>query len=255
MLAFISDIHSNVEALTTCLAEIDRLQCKRIVCLGDVIGYGPEPRETLRLVMQRAEFSLLGNHEHGAMFYASDFNPRARAAIDWTRDQLSRRDCPREENMKFWNYLDKMQKEHREGKMLFVHGSPRDPVREYLVPRDATDKQKMAECFEKMGDAKLCFVGHSHVPGVYLRSGGFLMPAEIGGEWKVSEPAMVNIGSIGQPRDGDPRLSFVTYDGTDGTDGVVRFHRLAYDVEAVMAKIRAIPELPDYLADRLAQGR
>ena len=113
----------------------------------------------------------------------------------------------------------------------------------------------MAECFEKMGDADLCFVGHSHVPGVYLKSGSFLLPSDIGNEWKVNGPAMVNIGSVGQPRDGDPRSSFVTYDGSDGTDGVVRFHRLAYDVDATMAKIRAIPELPGYLADRLAQGR
>ena len=79
MLAFISDIHSNVEALTVCLQEIEKLGADRIVCLGDVIGYGPQPRDTLRTIMQRAEFSLLGNHEHGAMFYASDFNPRARA--------------------------------------------------------------------------------------------------------------------------------------------------------------------------------
>jgi diadenosine tetraphosphatase ApaH/serine/threonine PP2A family protein phosphatase len=106
-----------------------------------------------------------------------------------------------------------------------------------------------------MGDAELCFVGHSHVPGVYLKSGAFLLPADIGMQWGVGEPAIVNIGSVGQPRDGDPRLSFVTYDGTDGTDGVVRFHRLEYDVAATMAKIRAIPELPGYLADRLAQGR
>ncbi len=254
MLAFISDIHSNVEALSVCLQEIERLGADRIVCLGDVIGYGPQPRDALRTVMSRAEFSLLGNHEHGAMFYASDFNPRARAAIDWTRDQLSRRDCPRDENMKFWNYLDGMRKEHREGHMLFVHGSPRDPVREYLVPRDALDKEKMEECFAKMGDANLCFVGHSHVPGVYLKAGGFLMPSEIGMQWPVDQPAMVNIGSVGQPRDGDPRLSFVTYDG-DGAGGTVRFHRLEYDVAATMAKIRAIPELPDYLADRLAQGK
>jgi diadenosine tetraphosphatase ApaH/serine/threonine PP2A family protein phosphatase len=255
MLAFLSDIHSNVEALTACLAEIDRLQCKRIVCLGDVIGYGPQPRETLRTIMQRCEFSLLGNHEHGAMFYASDFNPRARAAIDWTRDQLSRRDCPRDENMKFWNYLDGMKQEHREGQMLFVHGSPRDPVREYLVPRDANDRQKMDECFAKMGDAKLCFVGHSHVPGVYRKSGGFLLPADIGMAWTVDDAAIVNIGSVGQPRDGDPRASFVTYEGGTGTGGTVRFHRVAYDVQATMAKIRAISELPDYLAERLAQGR
>ncbi|MCB9877172.1 MAG: metallophosphoesterase family protein [Planctomycetes bacterium] len=254
MIALLSDIHSNIEALTNCLAESERLGAKRWICLGDVIGYGPQPREALRTVMERCEFSLLGNHEQGAMFYASDFNPRARAAIDWTRDQLSRRDCPRDENMRFWNYLDAMKKEHREQKMLFVHGSPRDPVREYMVPRDAADPQKMGECFAKMGEAKLCFIGHSHVPGVYLKSGGFLMPNEIGMEWKVTEPAIVNIGSVGQPRDGDPRSSFVTYDG-DGEGGTVRFHRVEYDVEAVMAKIRAIEQLPDYLADRLAQGR
>jgi predicted phosphodiesterase len=254
MIAFLSDIHSNIEALGNCLAEVEKLGADRLVCLGDVIGYGPQPRDALRTIMDRCEFSLLGNHEHGAMFYASDFNPRARQAIDWTRDQLNRRDCSREENMQFWNYLDGMKKEHREAAMLFVHGSPRDPVREYMVPRDAQDQQKMSECFEKMGDASLCFIGHSHVPGVYTRSGKFLAPAEIGMEWEVDEPAIVNVGSVGQPRDGDPRSSFVTYDG-DGTNGTVRFYRAEYDVETTMGKIRGIEELPDYLADRLAQGR
>lgn len=251
MIAFISDIHSNTEALGACLREIQRLGKGRILCLGDIIGYGPEPRETLLLVMQTAEFSLLGNHEHGAMFYASDFNPRARAAIDWTRDQLNRRDRPREENMKFWNYLDGMRQEHREDGLLLVHGSPRDPVREYMVPRDAADTLKMQECFQRMGDARLCFVGHSHVPGVYPERGGYLSPAEIGNEYRPgNERAIVNIGSVGQPRDGDPRASFATWDGT-----AVRFHRVEYDVQATMAKIRAVKELPDYLAERLAQGR
>ncbi|GAB4156158.1 MAG: metallophosphoesterase family protein [Planctomycetota bacterium] len=250
MIAFISDIHSNTEALTACLEEIDRLGCSRIVCLGDIIGYGPEPRATLKAVMERAEFSLLGNHEHGAMFYASDFNPRARAAIDWTRDQLNRRDAAREENMRLWNYLDAMPQEHREGDLLLVHGSPRDPVREYIVPRDGEDRVKMAECFARMGDARLCFVGHSHVPGVYPEAGGFKSPADVGGEFAADGRAIVNIGSVGQPRDGDPRASFATYE-----NGAVRFHRVEYDFRATMAKIRAIPELPGYLADRLEQGR
>ncbi len=250
MIAFVSDIHSNTEALNACLQQIDALGCTRILCLGDIIGYGPEPRQTLTTVMARAEFSLLGNHEHGAMFYASDFNPRARAAIDWTRDQLNRRDQPREENMKFWKYLDGMRQEHREGDLMLVHGSPRDPVREYLVPRDALDRAKMDECFALMGQARICFVGHSHVPGVYPQTGGFLAPAEVGDGYRLDGRAIVNIGSVGQPRDGDPRATFATFDGTQ-----VRFHRVAYDFEATMRKIRAVPELPDYLADRLAQGR
>lgn len=250
MIAFISDIHSNTEALSACFAEIDRLGCDRVLCLGDIIGYGPEPRATLLAVMQRAEFSLLGNHEHGAMFYASDFNPRARAAIDWTRDQLNRRDLPRDENMRMWNYLDSMPQEHREGELLLVHGSPRDPVREYLVPRDAQDQPKMSECFERMGGARLCFVGHSHVPGIYPESGGYLAPADVGNQYKLTGRALINIGSVGQPRDGDPRATFATLDGD-----LLRFHRVAYDFRATMAKIRAVPELPGYLADRLEQGR
>ena len=254
MIALLSDIHGNTEALSKCLAKVEDLSPDRMICLGDVIGYGPNPRESLRIVIDRCEFSMLGNHEHAAMFYASDFNPRARQAIDWTRDQLNRRDCSREENMEFWNYLDGMKKEHREASMLFVHASPRDPVREYMVPRDVADKQKMDECFAEMGDANLCFIGHSHVPGIFTKSGEFLTPADVGMEWQVDQPAIVNVGSVGQPRDGDPRASFATYDG-DGASGVVRFYRTDYDVEATMQKIRSIEELPDYLADRLAEGR
>ena len=251
MIAFISDIHSNTEALEACLREIEKLGATRIICLGDVIGYGPEPRETLTRIMDICEFSLLGNHEHGAMFYASDFNPRARAAIDWTRDQLNRRDRPREENMAMWNYLGGMKEEHREGDTLLVHGSPRDPVREYILPTDASDRDKMRDCFSRFRGAQLCFVGHSHVPGVYPEGGGYLSPSAVGGVFRPNgKPALVNIGSIGQPRDGDPRASFVTYDGD-----VVRFHRIEYDYGRTMTKIRAIAELPDYLAERLAIGR
>ena len=251
MIAFISDIHSNTEALGSCLDEIGRLGADRIVCLGDVIGYGPEPRDTLLRIMDVAEFSMLGNHEHGAMFYASDFNPKARAAIEWTRDQLNLRDKPREENMRMWNYLGEMKETYTEGEILLVHGSPRDPVRDYMIPKDGEDAGKMTECFARMNGAQLCFVGHSHVPGVYPEVGGYVHPDSVDGVFKVgSDRALINIGSVGQPRDGDNRASFVTFDGD-----AVAFHRVPYDYESTMAKIRAIPELPDYLADRLAQGR
>ncbi|MEZ5965794.1 MAG: metallophosphoesterase family protein [Planctomycetota bacterium] len=251
MIAFISDIHSNMEALSVCLERIRALGADRIVCLGDVIGYGPEPREALLTVMQEAEFSLLGNHEEGCMFYAPDFNPRARAAIEWTKDQLNRRDRPRDENMRMWKYIGEMKKTVREDGLLFVHGSPKDPVKEYIVPRDAQDRDKMADWFERMGDAKLCFVGHSHVPGLYLERGEYQSPGQCGQRFVPGDQrAIVNIGSVGQPRDGDPRLSFATYDGRE-----VAFHRLEYDYQATMAKIRAVEALPEYLADRLAQGR
>ncbi len=251
MIAFISDLHSNTEALGVVLEEIERLGVDRIICLGDVIGYGPEPRETLLKVIDICEFSLLGNHEQGCMFYASDFNPKARQAIDWTRDQLNRRDCPREENAAFWNFLDSMKETHREDDFLLAHGSPRDPVKEYLVPKDSADEAKMKGCFDLFQDARLCFVGHSHVPGVYQEGAFYRSPTEVDNVYEPgSNRAIINVGSVGQPRDGDTRSCFATYDGD-----AVRFHRLDYDHQATAAKIRAIPELPDYLADRLAQGR
>lgn len=251
MIAFLSDIHGNTEALSACLAEAERLGADRFLCLGDVIGYGPEPRQTLRTVMDVCELCLLGNHEHGAMFYASDFNPRARAAIEWTRDQLNLAG-EREENMRLWNYLGEMKETFRENELLLVHGSPRDPVRDYIVPKDARDPAKMEECFANMNGAHVCFLGHSHVPGIYPEGGGYVHPDQLEkGYWEVGEDRiLVNVGSVGQPRDGDTRAAFVTYD-----DGCIRFHRVEYDVRGTMEKIRAIPELDDYLAERLAVGR
>lgn len=252
MIAFISDIHSNTEALGVVLEDARKRGVRRYMCLGDVIGYGPEPRETLATIMDVCEFSLLGNHEHGAMYYASDFNPKARAAIEWTKDQLNDRSKPREETFGFWNYLSEMPESKVVDDMLLVHGSPKDPIRDYTLPSDVADPRKMQERYERMGACRICFVGHSHVPGVYEDGHGFRTPQELDNRWTLGDnKAIVNIGSVGQPRDGDPRASYVTYDDASGE---VQFHRLPYDFEATMAKIRAT-ELPDYLADRLAVGR
>jgi len=248
--AFISDLHGNTEALSVVMDDIRRRGIEDIYCLGDVIGYGPEPRACLEIVIERCRLCLLGNHEHGAMFYASDFNPKARAAIEWTKDQLNDSSFSREDNFRLWNYISEMPEAYEMDAILLVHGSPRDPVREYLLPADAHDQAKMSGCFAKMRKARMCFVGHSHVPGVYEEGGWFQSPAELGGSYELSDKrVLVNIGSVGQPRDGDPRASYVTLEGD-----TIHFHRLTYDVEATMAKVRAT-ELPDYLADRLAVGR
>ena len=120
-----------------------------------------------------------------------------------------------------------------------------------MVPRDANDADKMSGCFEVMGDAQLCFVGHSHVPGVYPESGGYRSPEAVGGSYEIGEErALINIGSVGQPRDGDTRATFATLNGS-----TVGFHRVEYDFRVTQKKIRAISELPDYLAERLEKGR
>lgn len=252
MIALISDIHSNTEALSAVLRDMDKGGVDRIYCLGDVIGYGPEPRATLQTIMDRCELSLLGNHEHGAMYYASDFNPKARAAIEWTKAQLNDTNFPRDENFRLWNYISEMPQSYTVGEMLLVHGSPKDPVRDYTLPGDVADPKKMKDRFDLMGASRVCFVGHSHVPGVYEDGSAFRSPGDVGGSWQLGDrKAIVNIGSVGQPRDGDPRSSYVTFDEQTRT---VVFHRIAYDLEATQAKIRGT-ELPEYLADRLAVGR
>ena len=255
MIAIISDLHANVEAITVAIAEAKRRGAKRIVCLGDVIGYGACPREALNLVRQKCEWCLFGNHEEALLSGGEDFNEKARAAIEWTRSVLSSRDFPREENYAIWDFLDALQSqtERREENAMFVHGSPFDPVREYVMPRDSRNAQKMARIFGKQ-DRQLCFVGHSHVPGVYTQDGRFLKPDAVGGAFRArdyGEKVLVNVGSVGQPRDGDPRLSFVMYDGRDR----VEFVRAPYDIESAAKKIRAVPALPEYLAHRLTVGR
>ena len=251
MIAIISDLHSNMEAIRAVLDDIDRRRIDRIVCLGDVIGYGPEPVAALRLVKDW-ELCLRGNHEEAVLYVAEDFNDKARAALDWTRDQLNDASIPREERFELWGLLgDHMKVSHKLEDALLVHGSPRDPIREYMLPRDVQNKEKMAGVFARM-DRPLCFVGHSHVPGVYPESGGFLPPSSFEDEYKVpsGEKVLVNVGSVGQPRDGDNRSCYVTWDGD-----TVRFHRVEYDYTATMRKILNSSGLPRYLADRLKVGR
>ena len=254
--AIISDIHSNVEALDAVLADVARRKVESIVCLGDVIGYGPQPRETLKRSTEW-EITLLGNHEEACMFHPEDFNERARIALEWTRDQLNSKSASPDDNFKLWSLIGAMPTQHKIDNALLVHGSPRDPVREYLLPRDVKNPGKMQDNFRRM-DRPVCFVGHSHVPAVYFEDGRLHRPdgtegpidLELDASPGAKRRAIVNVGSVGQPRDGDPRLSYALFDGER-----VSFVRLDYDIPAAAAAIRAVPELPEYLAERLAIGR
>jgi len=267
--ALISDLHGNLPALQVALADARGRGVRRFVCLGDVIGYGAKPRECLEAVMglctdaARAEglepgLCLQGNHEYALLNSAEDFNPNARAAIEWTREELSR--APeRERALTYWDFLDGLEPLLAEDGAMYAHGSPRDPVREYLLPRDARDGPKMAASFARMKSlegerARVCFVGHSHVPGIFYEDGRFYRPKTTEGPYDLGDlaqvRAIVNIGSVGQPRDGDPRLSYALFDGQH-----VSFVRLEYDVAQAQADIRGVRELPDYLAERLGRGQ
>jgi predicted phosphodiesterase len=249
MKAVLSDIHGNLEALIAVLADIESKNIREIVCLGDIVGYGPNPRECLELT-RRSDTLIMGNHEEAVLkASAGHFNLRARRAIEWTRRQLfedpNETERARQERRAL---VEHFQLQANILGIQYVHGSPRNPVKEYITPQDARNKRKMASIFEHT--ESVCFIGHSHIPGVFIPE-DFSSPEELMGLYMLGdERALVNVGSVGQPRDGDPSACYVTFD-----EETVVFRRVEYDVEKTVKKIRAISELDNFLADRLRRGR
>jgi len=253
MFAVISDIHSNLQALQAVLNDIDQRGIERIICLGDVVGYGAAPRECIDLIMERCEVCLCGNHDHAVLLEPYNFNVGAERAAYWTR-QVFEDEPDRPLRNRRWAFLGNLPDYHIQGDMLFVHGSPRRPVNEYLFADDVyTNPQKLTSNFERM-EGVACFVGHTHVPGVFMDDPYFESPDELTepGRYEIAEDdrVIINVGSVGQPRDRDPRASYVVVDGH-----MVEFVRLEYDVEATVREILAVPELDDFLAHRLMDGR
>jgi diadenosine tetraphosphatase ApaH/serine/threonine PP2A family protein phosphatase len=264
--ALISDIHGNMEALETVLEDVRAQGIDEIICLGDIIGYGPNPRECIDLVMENCKLSLLGNHDQGALYDPDGFNIGAEKAIFWTREQLES-PFDRVNNNKRWEFLNELPRTHQINGFKFVHGSPRNPLSEYVFPEDIYNHRKMERLFQLI--ERYCFQGHTHVPGVFTESFQFFSPEEIDNEYMLTDAkVMVNVGSVGQPRDGDPRACYVILDdglpegdsgeGAEkppGTQAKLTYRRVPYDFETTIQKIYDIPDLERFLGDRLRQGR
>ncbi|MEI7837203.1 MAG: metallophosphoesterase family protein [Planctomycetota bacterium] len=258
MLAVISDIHANMEALTAVLADIATRKVEQIVCLGDVVGYGPEPKECVDKVMEVASVALMGNHDFAVLYEPTNFNIGAEAACYWTRQQIQSDAGDLAKTGARLDFLGRLKIKHTMsgeaygmGDLTFVHGSPRRPINEYVFPDDVyNNPNKVTALFERF--AHVCFVGHTHVPGVFLDTPDFYNPEELEWVFEVNprRKALINVGSVGQPRDRDNRASYVLVE-----PGRIRFVRIPYDVQAVMDKVYAIESLDDYLGTRLKEGR
>lgn len=247
--AIVSDIHANLEAFQAVLADIEQQGVDSTYCLGDVIGYGPDPRACL-LLARNLQLNLLGNHEEAVLFEPIGFNPKARVAIEWTKSQLSLPTASVEENRELWNFVGSMLDRHVEDGVLYVHGSPREPTREYIFAADVKNQEKMRDIFAAM-EQRTCFAGHTHTAGIFTEDCRFLPPASVGNRYRLDgTQVIINVGSVGQPRDGDPRGSYVLFDGE-----TVEFRRVKYDVERTVQRFRENPILPEYLALRLLEGR
>jgi predicted phosphodiesterase len=242
----ISDVHSNLPALQAVLESIEAIGPEEIWCLGDVVGYGAQPDECTVLVGERCAVSLNGNHDLAVTgeIDAATFSETARAAVDWTRANASPQTL---------EFLAELAPEGaREGFGLF-HASPRDPIWEYVLSLDQAEAGLDAQ------GERICLIGHSHVSlfftrppstgrksfasGAQTADGDLLELSE--GEW------LLNPGSVGQPRDGDPRAAWLELDTEEWT---ARYHRVAYDVVAAGAAILEAG-LPASLAERLQIGR
>jgi diadenosine tetraphosphatase ApaH/serine/threonine PP2A family protein phosphatase len=246
--AIISDVHSNLEALEAVLEDVEEQGCEEIVCLGDLIGYGPNPRQVLRIATGRFEFTLMGNHEEGILYQPVGFNWKAEASAWWTKDQLRSPRHPGPENAKFWKYLEDMPRYAQHGDVLYVHASPLDPTREYVMPEACYNPDFMKLIFSKI--KRVAFGGHTHLPGIFFPDKPFLPQNRIEGPYPVVKGKFfVNVGSVGQPRDGDTRSCYVVFDGK-----TILFRRVSYNYRKTARKIKQIKRLPNALGARLSLG-
>ena len=228
------------------MEDIGRQNVDEIFCLGDIIGYGPNPRECID-VCREFQMCLLGNHDNGALFDPEGFSSSAERAIFWTRSEL---EFQHDDNAPVrWRFLAQLPRTHRIGDFMFVHGSPRSPLNEYVFPEDVFNERKIERIFGFI--QHYCFQGHTHVPGIFTQNCRFYSPAEVSMNYELGDQkVMVNVGSVGQPRDNDPRSCYIILE-----DKNIEFRRVEYPIERTRQKILAIAELDDFLGDRLLEGR
>ncbi|MBI1911601.1 MAG: metallophosphoesterase family protein [Deltaproteobacteria bacterium] len=240
--AVISDIHSNLEAFSAFIDEVENLDINKIICLGDIVGYNANPNECIDIIRKKKIICVMGNHDSRASGLEDpfDFNLQAQTAIYWTRHALNA------ENKEFLRNLPRTLL--IDNKFLAVHGSIDDTDTYILGERSAL---RNFDLLREMGRPNLCFFGHTHVPVTFAEHDG---SADIKTDQTIKIEKgvnyLINPGSIGQPRDRDPRASFIIY---DTRKSIVTFHRIEYDIQSTAEKILAAG-LPERLAERLKLG-
>jgi len=238
-LAVLSDIHANLAALEA--VRDDMPPVDEVWVLGDIVGYGPQPNEVIAALQEIGARSVMGNHDGAAIGQVdvSWFNPDAARAIRWTGEVI-------DDNARA--YLGTLPEVRRDGDLTAVHGSPRDPTWEYITGPD------VATANLALFDTRICLHGHTHVPIVFRAGEGSaeVVSARPGAPVTIAEGRLLlNPGSVGQPRDGDPASSYVVIDTEAGN---AEFHRVSYDIDRTQRLMRDA-DLPARLVERLRYGR
>jgi predicted phosphodiesterase len=239
--AILADIHSNLNAFRAVIDDINRRGgFQRIWCLGDIVGYGPEPHECIQLLREYDHICVAGNHDWACIGKISteEFNQVAAEACDWTQRKLNDDDI---------GYLSDLPETVIKGDFTLVHGSPRNPLTEYLI--SDLDAEENLSYF----NTPYCLIGHSHVPLVFEKNDIVIftrlvegVPVELG-----DNRVIINPGGVGQPRDNDPRAAYAIY---DSDSGILEHFRVEYDIQGTQEKMSEAG-LPQLLITRLAYGR
>ncbi len=249
MIALISDIHGNFDALKAVFNDIDSYNVNKIYFLGDVVGYGPEPEKCINLLKKRCNVHLLGNHDLAMLTIPAYFNPVASKSIECQKARMKPKKFSLPGIRKRWKYLGELEERHQDKNFLFVHASPRDPLMEYVIPSDPIRApEKVSSMFEYV--EQFAFCGHTHLPGVMTPEPAWLTLEALSCRYKLGrEKAIINIGSVGQPRDHDPRACYVIL----GEDEI-EWRRIEYDIEKTVEKIKKFECLPSHNWQRLLKG-
>lgn len=236
-----SDVHGNSEALESVIKALEVEKVDRVFCVGDVVGYGPDPDRCVSRVRSYADRIVAGNHDQATtgQISTANFNVYARVAIEWTQNVVSTETV---------EHLRHMPLSHTEGDVMLVHATPENPEAwDYIL--------SVSDAHRSFGvlHTPICFVGHSHVPVAYMRDLESRVSVREANDVCIEDGKMyiINVGSVGQPRDGDPRAC---YGILDMDERRFRLKRLDYPIEAVQKKMRRAG-LPAYLIYRLAWGQ
>jgi len=239
--AVISDIHSNLEALQAVLKDIKKRRIKKILCLGDLVGYGANPNECIDLCLKESDLIIAGNHDWAAIGKTDigRFNPMAAEAIRWTKKRLTDSSV---EKLKGLPLTEKL------GDLILAHASPNNPSEwNYL-----TSFANFQEAFGFFAE-KICFIGHTHIPGAAFQDANSYTDFLRETPFPLIDKRrfIINVGSVGQPRDLDPRACYAIYDGNNNTLEIIR---IEYNIPLTEQKITDAG-LPEILAQRLSLGK
>ena len=264
-LALLSDIHANLEALNAVGEDIrSQGNIDEIGCLGDTVGYGPNPVECLHLIMQNCDWCIRGNHDAAVLQQPDRWTDHALKALNWTILRIANH-TDRKERRAAAKFLNELPGSRQDGEIIYVHGSPRDVLNEYVYPGHAADSEMMQDMFRRI--PWVSFQGHTHIPGVFraipTRKWDFEfipgrpLASRYGKKFLIERgtKAMINVGSVGQPRDEIPHACYLIVEFLNNGNLQLEWRSVRYRYEDTIDKLCSYPELLGTHPERLREGR